>query len=1772
MSLRFADNLFGSDSSPDGVTPPYQTLVKGILETLAGDELQVIDHAVPYTDALTNAFVNTGTSWDPGEYISIKAFPGHAPVLRTTAGSGIFYNIYQDQTRGFIKWDGIGLDGRANGFGTPLKLEGWAGASGPGSGDPHDFWFTNLTFWVGKNGIPNEGTDSGNNGFLFTAIVAGLTGRHKVTNFVVDGTDGGDPGDYSYAGYVSADNCILSNFDIFGTAVFALQVYNFNAAAVGHPPLNTQLVNGRIHDISRTVPGVTGAGIVNAGQDTLIGNVALYRLVGNGIEGYSANCIRMKLRSVTVTGCGGVGVLLDSGSTDADIESSISWGNGRNFQDSSAGGTTTTAFSYDGTNPQFISAATDNFKLLPTSPLLGLGIVDEDLPDDIAGTPRPPDPDPGAYQGTPETNPGPTGDDGGVNAGSPGPAHAPVGAYIPVGSLAFSGSQEREAFVTEVGVPMKFHSPTGADLGAPASAPDVGAVLDDPVRTLHEVCQSLVSLDTGEFMATSLPHGPDVAYDETFAFVGGVRQPTGTTGSYLRRGGLAGDYTSNFYSSLLISSTAKLYLIQYSKLGVQLSATLLSNSLGSGFNQSLGISPDGTTAYFIVTGFFNNVYQVTIASPSPTSIILEGDDPFVGASASDNALLVLRNGDILVAWRCFNAASSNHAGTTRGGSGYIKHYDASGTLLHTYALAGTLPDPFVITAGLTDASFWIGYYDDTLTTERKVRIAEIQVGTGTVLNSFAPDDGAGFAYNGPFCLVRVAIGAPAVASCSGGGEVAVVDNPPDGPPFVGQTLEPRSWVVINMDDRARGFAIDTLPHKPEYDGGRKHGNLITGGTISRQLSGRDSPYKMSTGSWEIDDSDRLLSRLEDSTAFQFWFNREIYARLATAASIRAAQTPHTRGRFLLREYENQGLKASLSGTSVLGSEYSPLNLDKTIPSRQIKEDFPDAPKDSLEAYVPIGLGIFPDPAWIPQGDPVTGVTVTPVPRPPAPTGLTLTLVPGAGVFGDSRDIDLGETLHYAVSAFVAGVESEPVYGVITTTGRGDGVQIEFDPYSGATNISLYVSYRADFLQFSELMVVLPQDATSYLDRTGGSREDYNVLEWASTATIGSSSPNGLVVVTADTVNSPGNGNRIEVVNGSGGNVPLSAASAPGNPLGGSDITVTLATSSLGTPDASKNTAKAVASVIGALSGVQAKESGTGDGVVTPSAQEDFEDGGGWTIGLRMIVDWYVFAQLPDGTFSKAGKSPTIVYTPIRGTHLGLGRRRDVNVSWDTYPDAVEYYAVRHVQFYNGWQARYDLQLIATAPTTAVNDINNDDSAIPGGYADAPGIIVPDAPTGCVIAIPAGKEVVAGKSCNRLVVFGHAIRDIDKIFRSRSSQGTDAPSITDGALFQEIPDSDYGQVWYAPTKPGWPFPNNYVEYNGNWYTVIFTTLDPLPDQVLVNCCAFDDAGDGTGSTIDGAARQLFLLLQQYILPVDGEEYRSGALLAPRTFQDGTPVINSDSVARAERVQAARIGRYYRGQIYLDKPTTVQQILATARDTFGFRFGENQHGQFMMVHLDDFVDLSTCIQLSDIREIVADTSIQRRLSEMENKILFDFGYRPALDGQFLRQNQSLQDDTAIGTKTPPTGNLGRVALGDRRAMLFADDPDTVQDVIYRELQFGKYPPRYCTVTCGLQAVMVQLGRIIVISQDYQGIGARGWTNRPLLVVGIQDVYGDADTPPTIQLTCVDVQRLLSGAGVMADEAAAPTNWSTATDEAKGSLMFMADELTGAFADGSPAKEMR
>jgi hypothetical protein len=199
------------------------------------------------------------------------------------------------------------------------------------------------------------------------------------------------------------------------------------------------------------------------------------------------------------------------------------------------------------------------------------------------------------------------------------------------------------------------------------------------------------------------------------------------------------DNADNFYGL----SSNKLY--RFDKDGNQTGRWDLSG-LPNGFSlpKCVGVSFDGTVAYLnslsgIGAAEKSNIYAWDMVGGVSLGLFTS-ESPY---TLLDCCILGLSNGDVLIGWGQGGGAAD----------GYIKHYDSTGTLLHTRALPGTHPTPLTIRAALEDGFIWVTYYDGALSTYSTVGLLKMDLSDGsTALGPFAPEDGE-FFFDGPFCVL-----------------------------------------------------------------------------------------------------------------------------------------------------------------------------------------------------------------------------------------------------------------------------------------------------------------------------------------------------------------------------------------------------------------------------------------------------------------------------------------------------------------------------------------------------------------------------------------------------------------------------------------------------------------------------------------------------------------------------------------------------------------------------------------------------------------------------------------------------------------------------------------------------------------------------------------------------------------------------------------------------------------------------------------------------------
>ncbi len=559
--------------------------------------------------------------------------------------------------------------------------------------------------------------------------------------------------------------------------------------------------------------------------------------------------------------------------------------------------------------------------------------------------------------------------------------------FIPAGSLAFSGFGA---------APIKFHAPDGTTLVVPASTPStppncngllafsalsyvacIAVYADGPNSGVRVFASDFSTLIDFPISSSPSPLDSDatrsIARDNSGHFYGGGGGEPGNIYQYDPHGFVTGWSGLNLHGGL----TSNIPII--------------------------AVNGAGTIAYyapFISTG-----------THRPTSVYawsLAGSGSDLGLFASEsgfdllgfNSLLALGNGEVLIGWEKSSTP------------GFVKHYSAAGALLHTYTLAGTNAAPSVLTPGITDTSFWVSYYDASVTTASGVRIVEIRIADGAILHSFTPDDGAGFEYDGPFTVITADIGTPVsgpppdpkppiptvtcipsvtvlsspavAAGCNQGGTgwkpfylgasgtVPVAADPDDGEPLTGKRsvhvwYEHTHTTYPSHDIETMRYAMTDLD-----DTLRKEGRVLAFGDIEHGLS--DAAGNLIGSTIDVTISDvagrPIGTRLADSTR-KFFQRDELVVLALSDHGRKTGSTPRRLGRVLVQDAQyGTPVQAKFSGTDHFFIDGGSFGPDRQFPSWKIPTYYVNAPPDVYSKALPVIIGEVSDEGAI---DPVSNL-------------------------------------------------------------------------------------------------------------------------------------------------------------------------------------------------------------------------------------------------------------------------------------------------------------------------------------------------------------------------------------------------------------------------------------------------------------------------------------------------------------------------------------------------------------------------------------------------------------------------------------------------------------------------------------------------------------------------------------------------------------------------------------------------------------------------------
>lgn len=502
-----------------------------------------------------------------------------------------------------------------------------------------------------------------------------------------------------------------------------------------------------------------------------------------------------------------------------------------------------------------------------------------------------------------------------------------------------------------------------------------------------------------------------------------------------------------------------------------------------------------------------------------------------------------------------------------------------------------------------------------------------------------------------------------------------------------------------------------------------------------------------------------------------------------------------------------------------------------------------------------------------------------------------------------------------------------------------------------------------------------------------------------------------------------------------------------------------------------------------------------DDTTPPNQNATFLDGTDWVLGLRLNLTYYVYAKLAGGLYSRPGIVSTFLApVPVRGKiaadRTGPLLQRDIDITWDPHPDEVDgYRIVRHRSYYSNWTPVFDRQIdVSTGVLTTTDDnVTTNAVTVPSGE------LLALSATGQVQAIPVGLVTIGSPAdLNGLLIARHACSRVGTIYIPVTTQNVEGE---DETTYEPVPESEFGNTWFAPDHAGWLFAEKYLDINDRRYTLIFTTVSPLPETVLVDVDGIETDGDGEGTLITSIVDQRLHFMNNFIAP--DTPYQNGPYLtaADTTFPHipDLPLVDeiSHQIVKAQLAERLGTGDYEGATIIgaAGEFVTATDALARFHVSGDFDQAFNRKGQ-------DTISCEPIEASEDLDEITDVISIR--------------------DGSF---NIHDQVQTAFFNILPYvhtrdyTGRLrtGWYGSGEERSQTSIDNYDqeresprfelhclrsnttqgtlTIADVMARKLARYQDPRRTGTLTMPFSGLNYEPGSTAAVTH-IEGIGAEGW----------------------------------------------------------------------------------
>ena len=550
----------------------------------------------------------------------------------------------------------------------------------------------------------------------------------------------------------------------------------------------------------------------------------------------------------------------------------------------------------------------------------------------------------------------------------------------------------------------------------------------------------------------------------------------------------------------------------------------------------------------------------------------------------------------------------------------------------------------------------------------------------------------------------------------------------------------------------------------------------------------------------------------------------------------------------------------------------------------------------------------------------------------------------------------------------------------------------------------------------------------------------------------------------------------------------------------------------------------------------------------------------WYLGLRLNVRVYVFAKTGATTWSLPGEAELII-TP----HSWTSRTYRLTASWSAYTGATGYRVIIYHDEYNAWNPVWHKQqdvsatVLSLAMTFMIDPSDIATVEVPGSAT------APERISGAVPALHVGTETIAGATWQRLLVAGHACKAIENIYVQ--AQGASQQGTNDAETLHRLPDSEYNVNWHAPGKTGWPFADVYRDIGARRYTLIYTKMSPPPEVVLVNVQGIEATGDGTGALLTDLLDQYKHFMLNYVY----RDYLTGAwaTTSPAFDDDATKdQIDLTSFDTAGAVADTRLNGGYVAAWALGIGGTVglREAIARLNISADVDAGFNRHCQFLVVMMEDDSPTSAT-EFDDIHDIIEGTfEVREQVEDLANVLPYAYRFDHRLSRFVYGEDGNLEVTDADSIADYDSNAFSGEFVAQQVRLYCVRDATIAEDVVRRRLTRLKEPPRLVSWLTGLQGLSVELGDIVWVTHP-EGVGAAGWTDRPIRIM--RHEVNPADF--SVRLEGWDVDRFFSDAFILGDEATLPAAW-TSTTTAQKRYGYLCDETTKLFSDSARGKRLR